>query len=483
MPTDLQNPKPVKRRSLRWRLLVPLNVALAVIVGLFLYFDARSTWHNLLAEKRASLDSDAETVLASIFMHQYDKPGSWQVYLNEVAGRAQSTNPGRHIVLRAGDFVVQSTIIQANSDEQLAVMQKGAQAADRTTQTEAGPIIVGMAERGPFRVLVSDRLVDERNVFIQTVERRIAGLWFLAVMLAMVLNVLVERLVTRPLARLIQSVRSVRAGELGSQAPVPKTEELGYLVEEFNAMSEALARAERLRKLEMDRARRIQQGLMPACAVIPGLKAFCTYEPASDVGGDYYDVRRADGMDLLCMADMTGHGVPAAMGAAVVKTLLVAAVERTAKPAEVLAEINRGIASILIDGEFASMIVAAFDRARSRIEFASAGHPPVYLIKTGGQIQQLEATGVLLGVPGAKSWDTLTVSVQPGDRFLAVTDGLAETVNAGGELFGEARLLALVEEGRGQSLDEMCRSILHAAKDFRGQTPQRDDVTMMAVEF
>jgi len=483
MPTETQHATPVKRRSLRWRLLVPINAALVIIVGLFLVMDARSAWQNLLSEKRTALDAEAETVMASILMHQYDKPGAWQAYLNEVAGRAQATNSGRHVALAAGTVIVQSTVTRANSAQQLAAMQAAAADPDHTGRTAGGPIVVGTAERGPFRVWISDPLVEERNVFIQTIERRVAGLWFLAVMLALVLNVFVDRLVTRPLARLVESVRRVRAGELGSQAPVPQTQELGYLVEEFNAMSAALGEVERLRRMEMDRARRIQLGLMPACAIIPGLKAFCTYEPASDVGGDYYDVRRTDGTDLLCMADMTGHGVPAAMGAAVVKTLLVAAVDRTSRPAEVLAEVNRGIASILIDGEFASMIVAAFDRARSRLEFASAGHPPVYLIKAGGEIRQLEATGVLLGVPDAKTWETVTVEVGPGDRFLAVTDGLAETANAAGELFGEERLLALVEEGRGLALDEMCRRILGAAKDFRGPVPQRDDITMMAVEF
>ena len=183
------------------------------------------------------------------------------------------------------------------------------------------------------------------------------------------------------------------------------------------------------------------------------------------------------------MADMTGHGVPAAMGAAVVKTLLVAAADRTGRPAEVLAEVNRGIAEILVEGEFASMVVAAFDPARRRLEFASAGHPPAYLVKPGQPVRPLEATGVLLGVPGAKTWDTVTLEIGLGDRFLVVTDGLTETANARGELFGEERLLALVEEARGAPLDQMCRRILQAARDFRGAEAQRDDITMMAVEF
>jgi phosphoserine phosphatase RsbU/P len=387
------------------------------------------------------------------------------------------------VALDAGGVVLQSTVVRGDPDILLAAMREAEAAPDRTASVDGVSIVVGYAERSPFHVWIADPLRDEQQVMVQVIERRIAGLWFLAVMLALVVNLLVERLVTRPLARLVESVRRVREGDLGSQAPAPRTQELGYLVDEFNAMSAALAATEHERQMEMDRARQIQQHLMPACAIIPGLKAFCTYEPASEVGGDYYDVRQRDGTSLLCMADMTGHGVPAAMGAAIVKTLLVAAVARTIRPAEVLAEVNRGIAAILAEGDYASMVVAAFDRTRRRLEFASAGHPPAYLIKAGGPVRLLEATGVLLGVPGAKSWETISMEVAPGDRFLVVTDGLIETANDRGELFGEERLLALVEEGRGQALDQMCRRILQAAGQFRGASPQRDDITMMAVEF
>jgi phosphoserine phosphatase RsbU/P len=472
------------RPSLRWKILVPLNVAMVVIVGAFLAWDAVTEWRTLLVEKRISLADEAETVLSALLLHPNDPVETRLGFVNRVCSRAQATSPGHRIAVQtARGQVLQAGSPQQNAAMQLKAMQEGAARYDGQATAEGRQIIVGSATRGEATAWASEPLDDVAQILNRQITRRVASLLALALVLGIVLNLLVTRLVTRPLMAVVNSVRNVKAGRLGAKTPQPRTAELAYLADEFNAMSTALADADRERRLQMEKARLIQQHLLPSCAADTGLKLSCTYEPASEVGGDYFDIRRHDGRLLFCVADMAGHGVPAAMGAAVLKTLLVQATERSGEPEAILASVGRGMAEVLVDEDFASMFVAAVDPEAGRLWYASAGHPPAYLLRPGRPIVQLDATGPLLGIADAAQWETTAWEIHPGDRLLVMTDGLMETVSPQEELLGAERLAALVEEHRGASLQEMCMAIIDRVKLFRGSAPQADDLTLLGVEF
>jgi phosphoserine phosphatase RsbU/P len=483
--TDPTTGRPAARqRSLRWQLLVPLNAAMVVIVVAFLLWDTLVEWDTQLVERRVSLQSEAESVLTAVILHRADRSGTFQAYLDNVCWRAQPESPGHHIALELGDRVMQAASNLMDLAHQIEAMRQGGQRPDGVAEAENGQIIVGTARRGGVQVWVSDPLDEVWQVLRRQILRRIASILALSAVLAVVANVLITRLVSRPLAAVVESVRHVRAGQLGSQTPEPRTEELAYLAQEFNAMSAALAAADRERRLQMEKARRIQEHLLPACRSETGLKLSCTYVPTSEVGGDYYDVRRRpDGTLLFCVADMSGHGVPAAMGAAVLKTLLVAAADRSGDPAEVLAAVGGGMADILLDGDFASMIVVAVEPGGRQLRYASAGHPAAYRVRAGEPVQALEATGPLLGIPGAVGWKTRVLDLRLGDRLLMPTDGLVETVNEQGDWFGSERMLQAIEEGRGVPLQAMCGRILDRVRTHRGTRAQLDDMTLLAAEF
>ncbi len=383
-----------RRRSLRWHLLVPLNAAVVVTVASFLVWDAATEWGIHLREKQAALTEEAEILLPAALL-QRGEPEALQKYLDDVCGRAQeSTSPGHHIAARVDAAVFQARSHRRDSEAMFRAMEAAAARPDHLAQSENGWIVIGAASHGKATVWISERLDDVHRVLTRQILRRIASVLFLGAAVAVVVNVLVARLVARPLRDVVDSVRKVRAGELGALASTSGTEELGFLADEFNAMSAALAEADRERRRQMERARRIQGHLHPSAETAAAMRLAFLYEPADEVGGDYFDVRaRPDGAALVCLADVTGHGVPAAMAAAVLKTLLVSAAARTGAPDQVLAQAGEGFASLLLGEDFASMIVVAADRAAGQLRYASAGHSDAYLVPREGPARHLAATG------------------------------------------------------------------------------------------
>jgi methyl-accepting chemotaxis protein len=473
-----------RRHSLRWHLLVPLNVAVVVIAGAFMAWDAFSEWRYLLEEKRATLQREAETLLPAAILLQ-DKLETLQRYVDEVCAKAQvSSAPGHHIAVAVG-----GDVIQARSDHQdpagtFRSMGAAAAAPQGKGPAEGSTIVSGGASREGVSVYVSERLDEVYRVLRREMLRRLANLLFLATAIGLVVNVLASRLVDRPLRAIVESVRRIKAGGLGAQAPPLKTEELGFLADEINTMSAALAEADGERREQMAKARRIQEHLHPAPAAIAWPAMVCSYEPSSEVGGDYFDVvQRNGGPLLLCMADVSGHGVPAAMGAAVLKAVFVQASAGTDEPARILASIGKAFTTVAMEEDFATMIVLAVDRAAGKLRYANAGHPPGHLLRPGEPIIELPATGPPLGIAASSVWDTMTLDIRPGDRLVLVTDGIEEAMGPQNGRFGAERFDAALDEYRRERLDLFCTRVGQRVHAFRGSAPQSDDMTMLVAEF
>jgi sigma-B regulation protein RsbU (phosphoserine phosphatase) len=271
---------------------------------------------------------------------------------------------------------------------------------------------------------------------------------------------------------------------LGVQAGPFQTAELAYLARAINSMSFSLAEADRERRTQMAKARRIQEHLLPGADGAPGLRSARLFLPAADVGGDYFDIfRLSDQSWLSCMADVTGHGVSAAMGAVVLKALLLEAAERHTAPGEILGRLNDRFAAVSLPEDFASMFVARWYPGAARLEYASAGHETAYFLSASGVLRELPSTGPLLGLQEGGRWEEVTVPVAGGDRLLLVTDGVTETRAPDGRLFGRQQLAGLFSGGRAMPLDEMVRQVDRALAAHRANLPAGDDVTLLAVEF
>ncbi|MFO7898727.1 MAG: SpoIIE family protein phosphatase, partial [Planctomycetota bacterium] len=351
-PTESPEPKPY---SLRFHLLFGLNLAVVLILAAFAAWDYHNEWQTQLSEKRIALRDEAKTLLPGIRGRAGD-PDFVQDYIDDVCGRMQdATSPGHHIAAQIGDRVLQARAHHRQSKDMIRAMQAAAADPDGIAASEGGELVVGQASSSGMTVFVSEYVSNIREILRAQILRRLLSIVCLGAILALVVSYLVDRMVTRPLNSVVGAVRRVSGGKLGTQVPATGSRELSYLANEFNSMSSALQETDRERRREMTKARRIQENLKPAPAAYEGLPVAHVYRPATEVAGDYFDiVHKENGQFVVCIADVTGHGVPAAMGVAMLKTLFGRAVHTTNDPAEILQAMHEGFVPVSLDEDFAT---------------------------------------------------------------------------------------------------------------------------------
>jgi serine phosphatase RsbU (regulator of sigma subunit) len=213
-----------------------------------------------------------------------------------------------------------------------------------------------------------------------------------------------------------------------------------------------------------------------------GLAGFC--ESAHQVGGDFYDVIKInDDALLLIIADVMGKGIPAAMFAAILRSLLRAVPEWMNQPAALLARVNRLLFEELsgVDMFITAQLVYVDSRNR-RITAASAGHCPVLLsVDTEGNVKSISPEGLPLGILPDTSFSNQTEPLPRNSRILLYTDGLTEARNAEGEFFGQERLIkwfkrsAQARKGAEELKDDLAAELLA----FQSSSVLNDDQTFL----
>jgi serine phosphatase RsbU (regulator of sigma subunit)/anti-sigma regulatory factor (Ser/Thr protein kinase) len=253
------------------------------------------------------------------------------------------------------------------------------------------------------------------------------------------------------------------------------------MVAQLVRQQEAEARTRERIEQELRVAQLIQQNFLPRSAPdLPGWQLSAYYQPAREVGGDFYDfITFEDGRLGLVIGDVTDKGVPAALVMASTRSILRAAAQRLSSPSEVLERANDLLCADMPPNMFVTCQYLVLDPASGRLVFANAGHNLPYL-HTGEGAQELQARGMPLGLLPGMKYEESEVRIEAGASLLLHTDGLAEAHNAGREMFGFPRVQALVGQHGGRTdLIEVLRSELVS---FTGlESEQEDDVTLVMV--
>lgn len=473
-------------RSIRFRLLAAVNAAMALVLLLFLVIDYYREIATRVTETNIALEDEAKTLLPAVLRLRPQGTRAIQEYVDTVCGQMQdASSPGHHIGVRVGDVELQAMAHHRASSDIFAAMQAAAQSPTHQAAFGSERLVVGSSENTDVEVFVSEYLTNIRRSARGQALLRLAGIVLLAVVAAGVINAVFLRIAAKPLEKLVATVREIGRGRLGVQAGPFKAAELEYLANEINSMSSSLAEVEQHRRQEMAKARRIQDHLLPQQMAVPGLSISHLYQPATEVAGDYYDILPLpDRTWLLCIADVAGHGVPAAMNAAMLKTLLLHATEYHVAPDRILHFVNDRFSAVALDEVFASMLLARWNPDTSTLEYASAGHEIAWLYSArSGSLRELTATSVPLGVCPASTCQAEAIAIAPEDRLLLVTDGVTETFNGRSEPFGRARLADLFLECRALSLAETVRKIDEGLTAHREDGVLTDDTTLIAVQF
>ncbi len=237
---------------------------------------------------------------------------------------------------------------------------------------------------------------------------------------------------------------------------------------------------------ELAIGRDIQRSLLPRrVPVVEGWRFAADYEPAREVGGDLYDVfpLRSDREDLgLLIADVTGKGVPAALLMADTKALLHAAADNAGDPGDALGRVNRILCLERHSRLFVSAALALVDSSTGDVRLASAGHESPLLVRADGTVEDVGATGFILGAFADVSFELVGCRIEPGEAAVLYTDGITDTRDATGAFYGEARLRALLSGLAGATADEIRDTVVADVQAFRGDAAAYDDLTLLVAE-
>jgi serine phosphatase RsbU (regulator of sigma subunit) len=238
---------------------------------------------------------------------------------------------------------------------------------------------------------------------------------------------------------------------------------------------------------ELRIARLIQQTLLPkSLPQLPGYEVAAYYQPAREVGGDFYDFfELEDGRLGLVVGDVTDKGVPAALVMATTRTMLRAAAQRLFSPGEVLRRANEALVTDIPPNMFITCLYAILEPESGRLLYANAGHDLPYRRKAGrseGAAEELRATGMPLGLMPGMAYEEKEIVVEEGESVLFYSDGLVEAHDPQREMFGFPRLQGLVGAHRSGG-SSLIGFLLSELTRFTGEGwEQEDDITLVTLE-
>ena len=326
----------------------------------------------------------------------------------------------------------------------------------------------------------------------------------------------VSRWITRPLLELVEGTQKVASGDWTYRLAVSTRDEVGQLVEAFNRMvgriEETTERAtreaaeRRLAEEELQTAHDMQMGLMPEGSPrIEGLDIAGRCLPASHVGGDFFQYFERDGRLSICLADVTGHAMAAAIpvvmfsgvlesemhhGESVEKLFghLSDILHRENQPGEgmvrLFRNLNRTLYRSLSAHTFVCLVMGEFELAGRTLRVANSGCPyPYHYSARSREVVELQIDAYPLGIRSETVYQTIETELAPGDRVVFCSDGIIEAANSAQELFGFERTADAVREGcdAGQSASALLDHLIGSVGEFAGDVPQGDDITCVVL--
>ena len=233
---------------------------------------------------------------------------------------------------------------------------------------------------------------------------------------------------------------------------------------------------------ELRVARRIQQASLPKeVPKLEGWQITPYYQPAREVGGDFYDFfELKDGHLGLVVGDATGKGVPAALVMSTTCGMLGAVARSLDSTGEVLGRVNEALSARIPQNMFVTCFYAILDPKSGSLTYANAGHDLPYLRRRGGGCEELRARGMPLGLMPGMTYEQKEIKLDAGEGVLFYSDGLVEAHDPKGEMFGFPRLRALVaEHAQELSLGDF---LLEEMERFTGEGwEQEDDITLLSL--
>jgi len=238
---------------------------------------------------------------------------------------------------------------------------------------------------------------------------------------------------------------------------------------------------------ELKIARQIQFGLLPKREnIIRGIEVSTYYQPAKDVGGDFYDIIKiSEDEFIITVADVSGKGIPAALYMSKIQAMIQIASKIYKNPKEILIEVNKRVKDFIDNKSFVTVILALINLKSKIISICRAGHPPAIVFGENG-VRLINESGIGVGISKDSIFDdNLTVSeikLTNNEFFIFYSDGLIETMDKNNELFGIDRLIKNLKTHKFNSAVQYKDMINEKISEFKGEKIQQDDITFVILK-
>jgi len=261
----------------------------------------------------------------------------------------------------------------------------------------------------------------------------------------------------------------------------------------------ALEAANRRMREDLEAAARIQESLLPnVMPQVEGLNFAWQFKPCDELAGDIFNVLKLDENHVaLYVLDVSGHGVPAALLSVTLSRLLTPTNDQSSlllqsgngtpepqivSPAEVANRLNKQFQIDNHIGQYFTLLYGIIDVEKMVLQFVSAGHPGLLHLRAGRDARVVEVSGFPIGFQEHSAYEAETLQLVPGDRLILYSDGIIETRNSEGELFGKERFVKLFRSAALFTLSNSLNFVMKKVADWRGTDRFEDDVTVLAVE-
>jgi serine phosphatase RsbU (regulator of sigma subunit) len=276
----------------------------------------------------------------------------------------------------------------------------------------------------------------------------------------------------------------------GADDFVTKGSDIEVLLARLQALLRVKRYQDQLRKLhqqitrDLQIARRVQEALVPPGAFrSPRIEIRSAYIPNDALSGDFYDYFVEDGTIYLFVADVSGHGLPAAILVSLLKSYIHTEVDPNTPLSELMGRLNDFLFSVSLPTQFATAQLFRID-ATGNLAYANAAHPAFLLHKReGGKTIFLEEPSPLLGAMPRMVYDERGLKVSPGDTLFMYTDGLTDRRSAGGEFYSIDRIASLLERSGDSDLTTLYDAIYTDVSGFTATDDYKDDIAFVVTRF
>jgi sigma-B regulation protein RsbU (phosphoserine phosphatase) len=239
---------------------------------------------------------------------------------------------------------------------------------------------------------------------------------------------------------------------------------------------------------ELNIGREIQMSMIPLVANFPNYEEFdisALLKPAREVGGDFYDFFFVDEDRIcLCIGDVSGKGVPAALFMAMTKTLIKSRAADDKSPASILTHVNDELSRENPSSMFVTIFAGILNIRTGEFYFTNAGHNPPYIKENNGALLKLGSRhGPVLGAISGIAYGEESLQMTPGSILFIYTDGVTEAMDPDGNLFSEKRLEDVLESKLEQTAESSLNSVTAKVSEFQSDAEQADDITILSVQF